>query len=112
MYNTSVHPGTGHSQFFLVFGRHPQLPVDLAFGLPHSESTSHSDYAQAMQQTEQKAYKHVQEDLSHHLKRQKKLYDQTAHGKPHNIGDRVWLYNAATPKGKTKSFISHALDHM
>jgi len=103
-YNTSVHPGTGHSPFFLMFGRHPRLPVDLAFGLPHSEATSHSGYAQALQHTVQEAYKHVREDLGHHLKRQKELYDQKAHGKPHNKGDRVWLYNAATPKGKTKKF--------
>ena len=33
-YNTSVHPTTGHMQFFLTFGRQARLPVDIIFRSP------------------------------------------------------------------------------
>ena len=42
--------------------------------------------------------------MDHHLKRQKEIYDKKAHGHLYNKGDKVWLFNAAVPKGTSRKF--------
>eukprot|EP00731_Ephydatia_muelleri_P006231 Em0003g479a len=80
-YNTSVHPTTGYTPFFLMFGRQARLPLDLMTGTGGSKDRS---YAGMQQQ------------------RQKDLYDKRAHGKPYIIGDYVWLHSPVVPRGGSR----------
>ncbi len=42
-YNATRHDTTGQTPFFLMFGREPRLPVDLAFGLDRDEQQQSLD---------------------------------------------------------------------
>lgn len=45
-YNCTHSEATGYAPYSLLYGRNPQLPVDIMFGLtPSDQSTSHSEYA-------------------------------------------------------------------
>ena len=85
-----------------MFGHQARLPVDVAFGLPPSSHNTHNEYAASSRRTLQEAYEHVCNNLSHHLRRQKEIYDQKAHGKSYEKGDLVWLYNAVVTKRKSR----------
>ena len=37
-YNATRQESTGHAPFFLMFGRHPNLPIDLMFGLKSADN--------------------------------------------------------------------------
>ena len=78
------------------------MPVDIMFGTPTPEATSHSEYATQIRQHLEAAYQQVRERLGHKLDRQKELYDKRVHGKPFEAGELVWLHSPAVPHGQSK----------
>lgn len=92
VYNNTVHASTGFTPFFLMFGSHARLPVDLVMGTeaPAADCTMdgwvsqhHENKAYAYQKTG----KHMQEATQC----QKTDYDRTAQETPLLPGERMLL---------------------
>ena len=91
-YNCTRHDSTGYTPYFLMFGRHPRLPVDLIFGLQTSnEPCEYSEYVQTLHDCLSQAYAQANQ-ASHQAKgQQKKYYDLKAKGQVFKPGDRVLI---------------------
>ena len=91
-YNTSIHPISGYTPFYLMYGRQARMPIDVMYGSPWPEPTTVSDYASRLRTNLESAYEHVHERMGRMLARQKDIYDRKVHGKPFERGDFVWLH--------------------
>ena len=94
-YNCTKHKSTGYSPFFLLFGRHPRLPVDLIFGTEdETNHVNHSQYAEKWRKTMTEAYKLAGKKSSEAGTRAKQRYDLP--------GDRVLVRNLRERGGPEK----------
>ena len=103
-YSTSVQATTGYTPFFLMFGRQATIPADVMYGTNSSEEVSPNEYAANLRSRLCAAYDHVRDHINTAQARQKEFYDQRVHGKPHSIGDQVWLHSPVVPRGGSKKF--------
>ena len=101
-YNCTRHDSTGYTPYYLMFGRHPRLPVDLIFGLQTTnEPCEYSEYVQTLHDCLSQAYAQANQ-TSHQAKgQQKKYYDQRAKSQVFNPGDRV-LVKVCHVEGRQK----------
>ena len=76
-YNCIPTTVTGYSPYFLMFGRHPRLPIDLEYGVtqPELTSTSVHNYAKKLKTRLQWAYDRALHNNWKESRRQKKYYD-------------------------------------
>ena len=78
-YNCTRNSSTGYSPFFLMFGRHPRLPVDVAFGIHRigeGVTFSTSKYVDWLQRRLAHAYKKAKTFADKESDRQKVLFDR------------------------------------
>jgi len=101
-YNCTAHDSTGFSPYYLMFGRHPRLPVDMIFGLDRNDgSRSHTAYVDDLRQRLQEAYRRASEVAGRAQERQKAGYDKRSRGATLEPGDRV-LVRILAFEGKHK----------
>ena len=104
-YNCTRNESTGFSPFFLLFGRHPRLPIDLAFGFEPEGNKSRenpTEYAARWSQQMRQAYDIAKKNAAHAAGRRKKLYDKKAISGELSPGDRVLVRNLQRVNGPSK----------
>ncbi|KAI2647161.1 Retrovirus-related Pol polyprotein [Labeo rohita] len=91
-YNCTQHDSTGFSPYFLMYGRHPRLPVDLLFGLSTAnEPCEYSEYVQTLRECMTYAYGEADRMSRHAKGLQKKHYDKKVKSNVFKPGDRVMV---------------------
>jgi hypothetical protein len=97
-YNCTKHETTGYSPFYLMYGRHPRLPVDLIFGagdLNDAHTKSHQSYVEDLKKSLEKAYNIALANTTTKKDQKKVYYERKIRGATLNIGDRVLVRNVA-----------------
>lgn len=106
-YRTAIHDTTHFSPFHLMFGRSPQLPIDLILGwIDPSKHRSYPQFVQDAHKQLKTSYAITNQYLQAQHLRQKQFHDSHGFGEPFQVGDRVWLYTPVVSKGNTKKFTS------
>jgi hypothetical protein len=90
-YNCCIHQSTGHSPYFLFFGRHPRLPIDLAFGidLGSKKQATPSNYIRDLKRRLASAYQKASDVMEKSRLKNKSRYDVSARAAELDVGDRV-----------------------
>ena len=101
-YNCTRHDTTGYAPYFLMFGRHPRIPVDLVLGRYEESSAKTVDnYVSTLRQRLQKAYELASSAARTSQAGQKEGYDRKIRGSTLDVGDRV-LVRVTGLKGTQK----------
>ena len=103
-YNCTKHASTTYSPYYLLFGRHPRLPIDVEFGLPKSncgDNSSKSRYVQKLRRRLNYAYQKATKVANQKANKYKSMYDKTIRGPQLQEKDLV-LVKIVAHKGRHK----------
>ena len=96
-YNVSKQATTQESPFYLLYGREPVLPIDLAFELP-----GRFRFGRKYKESMEECFDIVKLRVENAQQKQKADYDMKHFNALFNVGDLVGLYKPIREKGKTQ----------
>ena len=96
-YNCTPHSATSYSPYFLMFGRHPNLPIDVAMGITRSSSgsTQPHHYVAELRSRLLRAYMSARKASDAAKIRHKQLRDPRSRAAVLGVGDRVLVRKLA-----------------
>ena len=103
-YNCTKHASTTYSPYYLMFGRHPRLPIDVEFGLPKSNSgdnSSKSRYIQKLRRRLNYAFQKATKVANQQANKYRSSYDKSIKGPQLQEKDLV-LVKIVAHKGRHK----------
>ena len=103
-YNCTKHASTTYSPYYLMFGRHPRLPIDVEFGLnkPNcSDNSSKSRYIQKLRRRLNYAFQKASKYSDQQAGKYKHSYDKSVKGPQLHEHDLV-LVKIVANKGRHK----------
>ena len=89
-YNCTKHASTTYSPYYLMFGRHPRLPIDVEFGLnkPNcSDNSSKSRYIQKLRRRLNYAFQKASKYSDQQASKYKHIYDKSVKGPQLHVND-------------------------
>ncbi len=93
-YNCTRNEVTGYSPHYIMFGRHPRLPVDLILGRPRVEGSSdYGSFVDSLKKRLQYAYKVASDKVAESQRSNKERYDMKTRGAVVAVGDFVLVRN-------------------
>lgn len=108
-YRTTVHSSTGYSPFFLRYGTHPRLPVDVIAGTnpPNLENKAQNKYARDLYYKLHDVYAYVRKHLNAKQLSMKKQFDRSSHTVHFKIGEFVYVWKPAPAGCNHRKFYDH-----
>ena len=103
-YNCTKHASTTYSPYYLMFGRHPRLPIDVEFGLnkPNcGDNSSKSRYIQKLRRRLNYAFQKASKYSDQQASKYKHSYDKSVKGPQLHVNDLV-LVKIVAHKGRHK----------
>ena len=103
-YNCTKHASTTYSPYYLMFGRHPRVPIDVEFGLPKTNSgdnSSKSRYVQKLRRRLNYAFQKANKFANQQAQKYKSSYDKSIKGPQLQEKDIV-LVKLVAHKGRHK----------
>ncbi|KAK7898579.1 hypothetical protein WMY93_019432 [Mugilogobius chulae] len=102
-YNCTKNDTTGYSPYQLMFGRQPNLPIDIAFGLSKADKRheAHNQYVKELRDSLTESYKIAKEHSEKSALHNKQRFDKRIRESKLEAGDRVLVKNVGL-RGKHK----------
>ena len=93
-YNATRHESTGYTPFYLMYGRHPRLHVDLFFRRKGaSGETDYTEYISTLKKQLSYAYSVASASVAKTQEHQRSHYNRKVRGNGVEVGDRVLVRN-------------------